>query len=124
MYSRAKVGAPKGNLGGEPNTKYSDSEIKGKKLEIGAATPKQEEETPMMKAYIEAEQEKNRAEQEKNRTEFKHKYEKGLLEKEIQQYRNREQSLGGSKKVSNKIKRRAKVKNAVDNAIIFLGSSK
>ena len=33
MKSRASIGAPKGNLGGEPDTKYSDSEIKGKKLE-------------------------------------------------------------------------------------------
>jgi hypothetical protein len=35
MYSRAKVGAPKSNLGGgEPDTKYSDSEIKSKKPQV------------------------------------------------------------------------------------------
>lgn len=35
MYSRAKVGAPKNNLGGgEPDTKYSDSEIKSKKPQV------------------------------------------------------------------------------------------
>ena len=43
MYSRAKVGAPKGNLGGEPDTRYPASEIQSKKLE---KTPIKKMETP------------------------------------------------------------------------------
>lgn len=55
--------------------------------------------------------------------EFKDKYEKGLVQREIGQLRQREAALGGSKKVTKKIQRRAKFKKALDNTIMFLGSN-
>lgn len=95
-------------VGGDP--------IVSKKLEIQPIVGNDSEQTDFMQAA-------NERIISQNRKEFKDKYERGLMQKELERYRDRERALGGSKKVSNKIKRRAKVKKAVDDAIIFLGSS-
>jgi hypothetical protein len=116
MYSRAKVGAPKGNLGGENPPKqavpFPKEEIKSRKPQIQPIDNHQTEETdPIIKDY-----------EEKQARRFKENYEKGLMQREINDLRKREAALGGPKNVTKKIQRRAKFKKALDNTIMFLGS--
>ena len=90
--------------------------VKSKKLEAEPIKKlsylREDEDNPIIKPYYERSDKK-----------LKSDYELGIMQREINDLRRREAALGGSKKVTKKIMRREKAKNAVTNAINFLGTN-
>jgi hypothetical protein len=90
--------------------------IKSKKLETEPIKKlsylREDEDDPVIKSYYDRSDKK-----------LKSDYELGIMQREINNLRRREAMLGGPKKVTKKIMRREKVKNAVTNAINFLGTN-
>ena len=124
MYSRAKVGAPKGNLGGEPDTKFPISEIRGKGLEqkINRSTEEEmtdrqiaNDPTPDFTESMAYQREIARRKFEKKDSDLKNAIDKGTLERKVKKYQEREKQMGGSKAVTNKIQRRKKVRELVNS---------